>query len=415
MSRYTTFAAVAAAVVVVACCEAEFKVVSPAPPGVQYGETALISRTHIEPVIQTEADVSEVTVDGWSAVYHRWSADDRSKMREEIAARADAFEITMVRLVEPDVSYVLRYALEIPHEALDGVSVELMGRPLPAGAAEEKGNTFTATLGPDGVTNIQNLLYLRIPLPSGTIDLDTNCRGQWTGPTGVTQASADWDLERTAECWMLSTTDTKNSSGGLQEFKVRFTEALPYDVGDVHLRSGVRWTKAYQADPRINFGETELKWYEPCPVPDGELVRWDDPEAVAIQRDDRFTDDSPGRVEGVVPLDPSNRTMLEVPVARDGYYFFSMLVGAPDRALHGTTLHAGFRGPTEMPTVGAGDYGNWIVVAHAREGLIGVTFDGDFRIVTLALAPLMYEEEDFLFRRSWWLSTEFHRDDDLPK
>lgn len=404
-----------AAAIVAVCCHADFEILAAEPLQVQSGETTLVSGIRITPAIEGESDLTEVSVEGWSLVYHRWSADEESKMREEIAARPEAFEVTMVRLIQPDVSYVMEYALQIPHETLDSVSVELMGQPVPADDAEKTGDTYTATLGPEGITEVRNLLYLRVPLPSGIIDIDTNCRGQWTGPTGVTQATADWDLERTEDCWLLHTMDRKNSWGGLQEFKVRFTDALPYDVADVHLRGGVRWTKAYQADPRINFGKADIQWYEPCPVPEGELVRWDDPDAVVIQRDERFTDDSPRRVEGVGPKTSSTPTVVHVPADRDGYYFFSMLVGAPDRPLTGTTLDAGFHGPTEMPAIQQGDYGNWIVVAHAQDGRVQATFEGDFRIATLTLAPLMYEEEDFIFRRSWWLSRDFHPEDDLPR
>lgn len=68
-----------------------------------------------------------------------------------------------------------------------------------------------------------------------------------------------------------------------------------------------------------------------------------------------------------------------------------------------------------MPRVAAGEYGSWAISGHANSGVLELTLCGDFRLAAVAVAPMMYENEDFLFRRGWWLSTDFHPDDNLPR
>ena len=41
-------------------------------------------------------------------------------------------------------------------------------------------------------------------------------------------------------------------------------------------------------------------------------------------------------------------------------------------------------------------------------------FTGDFRIAAIGVSPMLFENEDFLVKRNWWLSAERHPEDDLP-
>jgi hypothetical protein len=46
--------------------------------------------------------------------------------------------------------------------------------------------------------------------------------------------------------------------------------------------------------------------------------------------------------------------------------------------------------------------------------MITLHFRGDLHVTTLGVTPLLYDNEDYLFRRGWWLSSQRHPEDKLP-
>jgi len=147
------------------------------------------------------------------------------------------------------------------------------------------------------------------------------------------------------------------------------------------------------------------------------VASWADPSLLRLESDGRFAETAPVRAEGASPREAAAKDgpVLRLRTEREGYYLVSLLVGSPERAIGPCEVSTGRDEVRTMPRVAAGEYGSWAIVGHANSGVLELTLCGDFRLAAVAVVPMMYENEDFLFRREWWLSTDFHPDDNLPR
>jgi len=429
-----TAALLAASLLASASVPADLSLESAHPLTLTFHGRPLVIEQQLFPEMAGEPDLREVQVAGWQQAHHLWWADKTSRIREEIAVRADAFELTHVRLIQPKVHGFTSVALIIPHELLDGVQVEALGSPTPAEHATQQGRAFTCKLGPEGVTRIKELLYLRVHLPGGALDFDLNVRGRWIGGDGITKRTAVWQLFRDKDGYHLHTGDNKSQWGGLHEFKLVIRPALDIPIEQVHPVASTRWTQPFPVALRVNFGEVAVEGYTTCslalpfakPPGDGPgdnsaaaeaTAGWADPSLLKLETNDRFAETAPVRVEGVSPRDAATQppSALKLRLERDGYYLVSLLVGSTDRVVGPCEVYGGVGEPRKAPQVAAGEYGSWPIVGHAVDGVLEVTLRGGFRLVAASAAAMMYENEDYLFGRGWWLSTEFHEGDHLPR
>jgi len=342
---------------------ADFELKSAAPLSLAWRGAPLIVAENAEPEFAPNPNVTRVN----DAIHHVWRVDEKSKTRVEAVVSADTFELTLVRLVEADVSGLVRYGFTVPLKFLDGRKVELV-----ADAKNSKGKAatkgFTAgTLGAKDIKTASLLTYLRVHHPDGDLDFDFNPRGCWTGEKTVTPHAAEWSMKRTAEGYVFSTAFSRTRAGTLQEFKVVIRPADKRPVIDVHPRTPTRWTDGYRNILRL----------------DKDKIRIED-------------------------------NSLQVRVPRDGWYLVNLLAGAPDRAIGPCEVWADATKKRQMPRVTAGDSDTWTLVARAVNEMITLRFRGDFHVTALAATPMLYENEDYLFRRGWWLSTQRHPDDKLP-
>ena len=78
------------------------------------------------------------------------------------------------------------------------------------------------------------------------------------------------------------------------------------------------------------------------------------------------------------------------------------------------TVSAGVGEPVQTPAVRSGEYLSWALPGRAIDGTITVTISGNARICAAVAAPMMFANEDYHLERDWWVSTEFHPEDDLP-
>ncbi|HUS79959.1 MAG TPA: hypothetical protein VM283_01750 [Armatimonadota bacterium] len=396
---------------------AQFRLASPEPLQITVGEVPLVIGRRLVPELEGAPEVREPAVEGWASVVHLWQADATSRARQEIAVRPDRVEFTHSRLIKPNVSGSMLTGLVIPLELLDGVRAEFIGTARPAGSAQANGRVLSGTLGEGGVTAITFLELARLHLPSGAVDVDCQPRGVWTGSYGVCKAAPRSSLTRTDDGWVLVATDGKARLGTLLEGKVVITPAWALPVGDVHPVVSTRWTDPYYPSVQVSIGLTPVPKYETCPIAEpGEdaAAWWDRPEALRPERDERFADVAPQRVEGAAPVDPTATAALHIRAEREGRYLVSLLVGAPDRPVGPCRASGGQGEPVQMPAVAAGEYGSWPVIGRSADGVVTVQLTGDFRLVAVALAPLMWDNEDYLFDRSWWVSEDFSPADDLP-
>jgi len=378
---------------------AQIEVASVDPLQVDFAGTRIVDGMIVEPAPTAAPRTWQVEAAGWAQVHHRWLAEPGSKLRQEIAVRPDRLEFTHMRLLEPDVTGVTSAGVLLPAALIDGVRAEFLGSARPADAATREGTAWSATLGPEGATAIRSLRYLRLHLPGGAVDFDCAPKGTWCPGEGVCPATPAWTLLRRDDGWWLYSADGKVRVGGLHEFKLVMTPARAEPVADVHPPVNVRWTNPYAPTVQVNFG-APVSGFEPCAIEGG-----------SITRDERFAGVQPERVEGV---SVTGEAAFAIPVELDGVHLVSLLVGDPQRAIGPAEAFAGLGEPLQMPAVGAGDYDCWVIAGRSADGAITVRLSGDFRLVAAQAAPMMFEVEDYLLDRGWWVSTELDAQDDLP-
>jgi hypothetical protein len=359
----------------------------------------VVSDWHLDPPV-AEAETWQVEAEGWDEVHHRWATSEGWRMRQEIAARADRLEITHMRLHETGTAGVASAGLTIPLETLDGALFECIGSP--RGTVQREGRTSRGTLGPDDVTVIKNIEYLRVHLPDGGVDFDGNHKGAWTPGPGHGPGVQRFTLIRYDDGWRLWAADGKARRGSLHSLKLVITPASDTPIAEVHPVVNTRWTTPWLPTSRINIGATDVRRFDASALPGGEITR-----------DERFADVQSERVEGASIT--GGELALSIPVERDGIYLVSLLAGDPARQIGPCALSAGVGEPRESSCVQPGDYACWVVPARALDGAISITVRGTARISAMQAAPMLFANEDFLIRRGWWVSTDLHEDDDLPR
>lgn len=393
---------------------AQFELASTDPLGISFAGEPLVRQVWVTPELDETAAIAEAPVAGWDHVLRVWQADEGSKLRQEIAVRPDRIELTHMRLVKPDITGSQVAGLLLPADLLDGVRVEFIGTP--KGSALADGRVFSGTLGEGGVVSISYLKLLRLHLPAGAVDFDCEPRGFWAGSYGISRGASRWMIYRTDDGWLLVATDGKSRVGKLHDAKLVITPASDRAVDEVHPAAATRWTDPYYATVRVNIGDEPVAKYETCALEaaDDWVASWADPGELRLERDERFVDVAPARIEGAAPVDPTQPSELRIRVERDGWYLVSLLVGSPERAVGPCELFADHGEPRTTPAVSAGEYGSWPVIARALGGVITVRITGDFRLVATQAAVMMYSNEDYLVERTWWVSPTRHPDDDLP-
>ncbi|MEW6359952.1 MAG: hypothetical protein AB1696_26680 [Planctomycetota bacterium] len=383
----------------------DFEIKSAAPLSVTYRGTPLITGETAIPEFTAKADVRRVDVPGWEAVYQVRRAGDAQKVREEVAASKDAFEFTLVRLVEADAHGFVRYGFVAPHEFLDGRRAEIVGAGEKVPAKYVQKTRLDGPIGAEGISHVKSLLYLRMHRPEGAIDFDFNPRGWWTGEKTVTPHAAEWSMRREKEGYVFSTAFSRTIWGTLQEFKFIIRAADERPVAEVHPRVANRWTTPYPNLLNLNIGTLPVEGYTPVP---SDKARWRDAASVRLETDERFKEAGQMRYEGASPTDPKTGATLEINVGRSGHCLVNMLVGSPDREVGPCEVSDGAGRKASCPPAPKGSFDSWAIVAFAKDGKIALRLEGDFRLAAVGVAPMMYEEEDFLFRRGWWLQADWN-------
>lgn len=381
---------------VCACAQVDLQSVEPLQ--IDVAGQRVVSDWYLDPPTG-EVETWQVQAEGWAQVHHRWATGAGWKLRQEIAARPDRLEITQLRFLESNATGVSSGGVIVPLATLDGARFECIGAPV--GDAGRDGRTATGTLGPDGVRRINNLEYLRLHLADGGVDFDANPKGTWYNGPGMGPAVVRFTLIRADDGWRLISADGKARRGTIHDFKLVVTPALDTPVADVHPVVNTRWTEPYSPTSRLNIGTEQLDRFDACIQPGGVLTR-----------DERFVGVRDERVDGASITDATLN--LSMPIERDGVYLVSLLAGDPTREI-AATLAGGVGEPREALPVAAGDYDCWVVPGRAVGGAITISVTGTARICALQAAPMMFASEDYLLERGWWVSEEFHPQDDLPR
>ncbi len=379
-----------------ACAQVELR--SAEPLLVDVGGQRVIDGWYVDPEVGA-VETWQVEAERWPQAHHRWATGEGSKLRQEVAARPDRLEITHLRYLESNVTGVTSAGVRLPLDVLDGARFECIGTP--RGDAEREGATWTGALGPEHVTVIKDLQYLRVDLPGGAVDFDCNPKGAWCPGVGICPGTARFTLIRYDDGWRLWAADGKARRGTIHDFKLVVTPASDLAVAEVHPAVNTRWTQPYTATSRINIGTLDVKRFDAYVQPGGTLTR-----------DERFAELRPERVEGASIT--ADELTLTIPVERDGIYLVSLLAGDPTRQIGPCGLSAGVGEPLEAASVPAGGYACWVTPGRAVGGTIEVSVTGDARICAAQAAPMMFANEDYLLDRGWWVSTDFHADDNLP-
>ena len=113
-------------------------------------------------------------------------------------------------------------------------------------------------------------------------------------------------MRRTAEGYVFTTAFSRTLAGTLQEFKFVIRRADKRPVIDVHPRTPTRWTDGYRSILRLNVGTTRIKGFTNLTAN----------ASVRIERDERFAQTAPARVEGASPRDPKAGATFPLRVPR---------------------------------------------------------------------------------------------------
>ena len=400
-----------------------FQVKDTDPLQVTWGGQPLIVGQSGKPALAEPVRVATVPVDGWDQVVHLWRSGPQSRCRVELAASADAFELTMVRLVEAQVAGFVSYELNLPLSFLDGCQAEIIGTGVKVPAEAVRGNKLVGVLGLGGISRVNPIRYLRLrhpDRPQEALDFDFRPRGHWAGEKTITPHAAEWHLRRDRGGYVLRSAFSRTIHGTLQELKLVIRRADQRPVEQVHPRVANRWTTPHANRLRVNVGNVPVKGYQTAALPGlpagigKSPVCWQQPDRLLLQRDERYRDVAPVRLEGVAPRDPTEPVELSIDIDRPGHYLVNLLVGAPDRPVGPCVITSAKDRHIKMPAVAAGACDCWSVVVPASADMLRLRLAGDFRLMAFGVAPLLYENEDFLFRRPWWLSTHRFPEDQLP-
>ncbi|MFW5868115.1 MAG: hypothetical protein ACOCX2_09880, partial [Armatimonadota bacterium] len=205
---------------------AQMDVLSLDPLRVEVAGQRVVDDWPLDPAVD-DVKTWQVNAEGWTQVHHRWATGEGWKLRQETATRSERVEITQLRFFETGAVGVSSAGVTLPLKALDQARFECIGSPV--GDTQRDGRTASGTLGPDDVTRINNIEYLRIHLPGGAVDFDGNPKGTW-GSAGIVPATVRWTLLRYDDGWRLWTADGKARRGTIHDFKLVITPAADRPV-----------------------------------------------------------------------------------------------------------------------------------------------------------------------------------------
>ena len=353
------------------------------------------------------------TLSDGTRVWNRYSEEDATRYREEIALPPDnkSVEITFSTQTYAYPEIRSRHlTLEIPYSLVEGGSfLGLTGNPY---EWAEKGGEFTADL-PDGLfhTSIENLRagwrFFTIKDARGReLLFDFNPRGPYDDEAADCDNGAvrsQWEVQRRGDKLLLSSGVDFTAFGGMSALKLVITAGTFGDYDKRHSRRTYSYRSDFPPEAFYSFGaETHGGQYtslDRTVFTDENQRGWRSAETLRV-----VGNQSPGAYySAVAGTDQS----LILRGFRPGLYCVTVGVGNDTGEENHFSIVCNGRevlSDFSLPQAEAADisFPVWL-----DEGEAVLDFRGDFLISTLGVQMFATPAEDFTFRRNFWVSDGF--------
>ena len=333
-------------------------------------------------------------------VWNRWNAARHSRL--EVAARPDgSVEITMAGRAEWD-SADRRRAIEIkvPADVFDGREWQSV-RPPTRWHYEESG-----TFGRESPTVCSRFLAVDgLTFDFNPLGVGDNHAGAMDGGDGwrhVDSVRGVWRISRSDDGWTLSAGgDIRTSWGGYLGAKLILREGSFEDYGRLHSLKEFNFEIPFEPVRLVAFGSTlhgpdyadGNVMYRPA-VGYGwtQSAPWKRVE-VRDHASGVFYSAVTGGVDSVYRFG-------NLP---DGHYFLTFAAGNFSGAENGFTVSVNGADAFGSISVPSGTVRQITSPVHLAGGSADIGLSGAWRISALGLQPILYDSEDFSFRRGFWI------------
>ena len=289
------------------------------------------------------------------------------------------------------------YALKIPVEFLDGahykaVTGHLLRSKIREGRLSRKIE--------EGKTIESSIWYITFTKNNRSVTLDLNPVGPHNFGRKTMLAERDWRLSRDGRHFVLWANIRRVKWGGTREFKVVITpDEWAYEK--IHTSNKRGYTPHIWSSKRIIFGPKKGRRYDQgdcSPYTKEKGHGWQDAGGLELVATD-FSDVlkkqyiKGGEQKSTYLIDTTN-----------GIYLVNLVFGSSKEASGPFNVFAGEKLKLKNLRTKKGGFIAKTIHARAEGGRIRLAFQGNsWMLNALSIIPLVYDSEDYLFKRTWWI------------
>ena len=291
-----------------------------------------------------------------------------------------------------------RYEMRIPVEFLDGARYKAVTGSLFRPTIKE--GELTAG-NEDGKVIEIKIWYITFTRNGQPITLDLNPVGPHNFGFKTMLCERDWRLSREGDCFVLWANMTKVKWGETRSFKIAIT---PRDWAyETSHTSSLRGVKTYlKPDKSINFSPKTTKRYEQADCSSYDRGRghgWHNGLGLKLVRTGLPDEIKRDYVRGA-----GEYTYVYVIDVADGIYLVNLVLGSTEEASGPLDVLDGDIPKLTGLRTAKGDFAVKTFHTRARNRQIRVGIRGkSWTLNGLSVTPLMYDSEDYLLKRTWWI------------
>lgn len=311
------------------------------------------------------------------------------------------------------------YELKIPAEFLDGAQYKAVtGSPLNPSLQE---GTLSGDQ-PEGKIIASRIRYIAFTKSNRSITLDLNPVGPHNGGDKCMLTESDWRLTRDGKYFSLWANIGKIAWGDSREFKIVVKEK-GFEYENIHTSNKAGFDPVLRPTLELVFGNKDPKYRQlpECRLGDSSAYNqakgygWENSEAIQLVETDA---ESPLRRNYIKAAGKEKQSF--VIDAQSGLYLVSVLFGSINEASGLFNVYANGRLKLANLKTEKGDFISKTTYAWAENGKLRLSFEGNnWMLNALSLTPLVYDEEDYLFKRQWHIQQDifnewFSNVEDMP-
>ncbi len=339
-------------------------------------------------------------------VWNRWCEGSGRRFRLEVAARADgAVEITMAGQVAwNSAKRRLAVGLRLPAGAFDGKAWRGMGLRTQGHAYSESSGVFGPGTAPlksrflavDGLTFDFNAY--------GPGDEDAALDDGWRHVDAMTCA---WTLSRReGGGWSLDCGgEVLSPWGGYLGTKLVIREGSFDDYDSLHSTRSYSYTDPFDALRLLSFGATSTgRFHSDGDVPYSALRGYGWTAPAYLKRRAVKGHDTGAYYSCMASSVESTYRFGPLP---DGWYYLTFAAGNYTGISNRFDVRANGSPILADATVAKGTLRRVVAPMHVAGGFLDVSLSGDWIVSTMAVQPILLDQEDFSFSRGTWVVDGF--------